>query len=259
MEWFSTCDKNDEELIKQLMDSGCKNKNFVLPTGESQKVQFLWEAKLYDYLNQHYGRDLIREEKVTDFCLDRSGQKIWIEATAPEIPAISFSNSDGILPENYSDECILKWISAVREKGICKYHGQYKIGMGEQDVFIIAISNITSANSPMSFSGVDEKSYAISVAFGLRGSVAMKTGIIALQVPAIEKRNGSQVGVGVFLKDEYKHVSGILALDVTCGRIVFIHNHNAVNPLTEKFFPASEEWVCDKGKQQLVNILHVSE
>lgn len=238
-------DKSDDDLIDQFIKSGLQDSTYKneLATGCSNKrAQRLWEAVLYDYLKFSFGADnLSSNEFGPDFKVNVNGTVIWVEAVCPVMDGVQCKEFDdcefaagNIAPETL-DSQVLYWTNGLREKGIKKYNKVYK-NIIKDDPFVIAISDMTASNL-FSFNGPDSTPYFLKAVSPMGHKYVTNNGIETEVRHTIKNHNGSDIDVGLFLRQEYQPVSAVLAFDKAYSYMHIVHNPMAVVPIAGDIFP----------------------
>jgi len=253
-------DYSDEqaELLKRFLESGLADNHALKEIKDSyfKPKQRLWEAILYDYLLKQNISTPTSKNKGPDFTIQNNDKVVRVEAIATRFGAQikplkkgdNFEN--GIINE---DKYIERWSTGIYDKtGKFKDYIDNKI-INDKDICVIAISNTTSTEAFNFYNDHNEKiPRIIEYLYPLttQQMVTNNNGTKRYgQREHYTKENGSSVPVGVFHKDEYKHISAVLAYNYigTLGEVkewVLVHNINANNPLEEGTLNVDQEWVC---------------
>lgn len=221
----------------------------------SQFQQRFWEMFLTCTLKEYGIQPISKSKNGADIKMNIESNIAWIEAIALEPgqgpDAMDGSEEHGLIPEN---KIVLRFQAGIWDKFV-KAEKYLQNGiMSTQEAYIIAINgyNIPYAEND------DAIPYAIQAVLPLglpTVTINHQTGEIVSKNyayrPNIEKKSGTKISTTTFLGSEYSVISGILYsnasvynLNDTKNDFVFLHNPNALNPLSKGWFKVGREyWV----------------
>ena len=238
--------KRYESLLLEFIASEHADKKYCSEIATKDSVKILscvWEAILWKFLSAHSFNLSPHQDAGPDFCVNHSGQKIWIEAVAPDLKKKKEDESfeSGIVN---TDQYTLAWTGAIKEKRERFVEYVCKNIVGEKDICIIAISTLKGEFS--SYRPIPgEIPYPIQVTLGL-GDLHMMNG--KKKYPKreyIAKPSGNFCASNIFFTEEYMRISAILCFDNREGEWSLIHNPRAENQLKIGFFNLQQEWSCN--------------
>ena len=158
-----------------------------------------------------------------DFLLNYNGKNVWIEVVTPrEGNYPKYKNKEEFYIENVGlctcseisdDNCKLKIASVIRDKGL-KYNDYLRKDIVRQDDIKIICVNVASF-------GIGNKScpYTKTVMYGIEETYWFnpKTGKTGAgfykQKPIEKKQTNTKIDMGLFDKDKYRNIDGILCFD----------------------------------------------
>lgn len=222
-------------------------------------------------------RDVDRSRGSPDFCIIDEGQKIWIEAVAPdkgeddedgiaEIVQIRDGAGAFFAPKR---QIHLRITSALwtKKKKIDEYIQKGVVDEG--DIFIVAIGAAKfgiyagSFGYPLAISAV----YPVGNEYLRLNSETLEVVEQGFEYSAKIERTKCDIPRTAFLDEEFKMVSGIAWSRVGIGNmdrserpLSFIHNSLAANPLPKRWGPWDREYVLEQqgSKSTILDIIALS-
>lgn len=191
------------------------------------------------------GIDFKSNDKGPDFLIEESGKKIWIECVTcgegegdDKVPTMLYNTVNSV-PEN---EMCMRIASAISDKYLDyqKYLGNIVSG---DDTYIFAVNTGGFSFPP---DGAIPLILRCLFAIGHPTITFPRDGGEPThgwsQIPALKKKNGSEVPMDFFLKKEHSGISGVLY----CGKNVLNHAEligidilGINNPIADQSFPDS--------------------
>ena len=220
-----------------------------------------WEMYLTVSLleNNHNVQPQNKTEGADVLIKNSDSKRVWIEATAAKqgtgadaVPDIKFCVVQSV-PE---DEMILRLTNAFSDKYETYQSYTDKQTITEDEPYVIAISKGQNASYPDA-----EVPLALKFLFGVHylrirkkkdgTKVTERTSRRALY-----KKNGAEVPIQHFLREEYRSISAVIYCDNTFPNhpdqagsdLYLIHNPLATNPLPENFLGFGTEYMVDGEK-----------
>lgn len=196
-----------------------------------------------------------------DFWTEVEGQRVWIEAIAPErgegndqVPPIAYGEAYRV-PE---EKILLRLTNALAEKRR-KFSTYIEKGIVQKGDSVVVAMNVREIPHA-SFGGTMPYILKALFPFGpLAAAIDRRTGELVdvhySHRPAIRKANNVDVHTTAFLGDEYSIISGVLHSAVDCanhpptmgGEFFVVHNPMASHPLPASAFRWCRQyrWVHD--------------
>ena len=215
------------------------------------------------------GVDFVKPKKAKsgqngpDFGFRYQNKVIWIEAVVPAPIDIPIEH---LLPPEKKfkvgsephKEKLLRWTAVIKDKKdkITKYIEQGLIA--KEDSVVIAVNSCRLQDWAFDDNGISQFPYAVeaTLAVGPRMFQISKSDGKIVGPPqnagrySVRKEDREDISTDVFFKVEYKCISAVIG---THQRdlwkrplwLSLVHNPLATNPLPQKHFAATREYVCD--------------
>ena len=231
--------------------------------------QRTWEMYLWYVLSSHGFSPTKPGSKGPDYCFRSGEEKTWLEAVAPgrgegrdAVPRLRFLNDmletgeKPIAQDVPEEEILLRFTHALDYKR--KRYEEYRSENIAQktDPFIIAINGCLATD----YRGDPPVPYVIKATIGL-GHLMVSFDPTGKEPPSssyqikkqVLKRNQEPIPTNVFLREEYRGISGVLYSpkdicnipDKVGSEMYYFHNPRAENPLPFGLFKFCREFWVD--------------
>lgn len=258
------------ELLEAYSDSGLAPPHLLreLETGDEGKLwSCIWEAMLYRHLRslgyQLSGSAGARAQHGPDFCFERDGLTIWVEAVVPSPEGIPSDWLEAPVAGQVKAvnkphrEMLLRCTSAIADKQ--KKFSNYKAKgiVGQTDAAVIAVNICRLSYWDIEGTGVSQLPLMMEAVFPI-GALAVpisRDGKIdgpAQRLPrfSVDKAEGRTIPTGYFFDPEFANVSAVLQAhqkDVFQKKLVLAAAHNplASNRLPTGLFDVHQEFVAE--------------
>lgn len=246
---------------RSFNQQGLAKGNFVsdlVSKDDSKLFQRLWEMVLALHLIKQ-GFAIQSHESGPDFSFDLDGEKVWIEATAPEpCDAIKerLNRQGGLVPY---EQILLRWTSALANKRKRFLEYQNKGIVQTSDICIIAINGHLLGESR----GISRLPYAVEAVFpigpiavGINKRTSERSEPYHSERRSVRKPTGVNVSTDSFLKQENRYVSAVVGCSNCWTPLPEYHEMSIVhNPFADDRFPyrrfgAKFEYVCELGRDE---------
>lgn len=187
-----------------------------------------------------------------------NGEVVYVEATTvtggqtdDAVPKIDFDAVEAEIPP--TKRIVLRVQNSISEK-----RKQYDQFICDQKVECEAPYVIAISLAPIPRARVDDSSPVIAQAcLGIGGlrvnfSTNGRSRAMAENREVIRKRSGTEIDTGIFRREEYHWLSGVLLSDVSpfrCpagnGEVHFLHNPLAKHPVPRGWLPSCSEYWCE--------------
>ncbi|MGD0110124.1 MAG: hypothetical protein ABSC06_39840 [Rhodopila sp.] len=274
------------ELLAEYAASGISPPHLVaeIETGDEGKLwSCIWEAMLHRHLRSA-GYKLRSSVKASgqqgpDFCIEHSGQTIWIEAIVPApegIPADYLETprqGENLVKSKPDQSRVLRCTSAIdaKQKKFAEYLAKGIVNAN--DCLVIAVNICRLSDWDIDGNGISQFPLVMEAVFpvGPLGVPITPEGDLAGPAQNIsrlflQKQSGKKVDTANFFDTNFAHVSAIIQShqkDVFQKDLVLsiVHNPLALNPLPIGLFGSYKEFVAEdqKGGEYLIKDINTKQ
>lgn len=178
-----------------------------------------WEMYLTVTLKRS-GYEVVCPKPGPDVGIVYEGRRIWFEAVSPsrgadgapdQVPEVKYDGTAQSVP---NEKLILRYLNSISEKYERQYQGWLKIGtVSKDDALVIALNprRLGFETSDTIPPRVLQVAFPVGNAYITFSRSTMATTATGYQFrPALPKSSGTLVETGVFLRDGYEGLSGLL-------------------------------------------------